>query len=102
MVTKEQVLKQLKKVIDPEMNVNIVDMGFIYDVQIDNKRGKVEIEMTLTTPGCPLSYIFDEWVKDAVKKIKGVKSVTIDLVWEPAWNPEMMSEEAREKVGLIE
>ena len=120
MITKENVLTQLKSVIDPELNVNIVDLGLIYDVKIKpakskgkNKKGQdssvaprndidVNIKMTLTSPGCPLSSVFDEWVRDAVFKIKGVKNVTIDLVWEPAWSPDKMSDEAKETLGIIE
>lgn len=101
MITKENVLQQLKTVIDPELNINIVDLGLIYDVIIDQKKGDVTITMTLTTPGCPLSMVFDEWVPEAVKKIPGVKNVTINLVWEPAWNPDKMSDEMKESLGII-
>lgn len=122
MLTKNQVIKQLKEVIDPELNVNIVDLGLVYGIKIkptkkilkqiqhdkgrvqDDKRKKeydVNITMTLTSPGCPLSEMFDVWVKDSVKKIKGVKNVTIDLVWEPAWSPERMNEEVRENLGML-
>ncbi|MDP3987797.1 MAG: metal-sulfur cluster assembly factor [Candidatus Levybacteria bacterium] len=101
MITKDKILRKLKMVIDPELNVNIVDMGLIYDVDIDQKKGAVDIKMTLTTPGCPLSAVFDEWVRDAVKSIKGVKRVTIDLVWEPAWTPDRMTDEVKEAAGMI-
>lgn len=100
MITREKVLEKLKEIIDPELNVNIVDLGLIYDVNIDDDN--VDIKMTLTSPGCPLSFVFQEWVTDAVKKIKGVRNVTIDLVWEPAWNPDRMSEDAKEKIGILE
>ncbi|MBI2036397.1 metal-sulfur cluster assembly factor [Candidatus Microgenomates bacterium] len=102
MITKEQVLEELKKVIDPELNVNIVDLGLIYDVDISEKSGRVDITMTLTTPGCPLSMVFEEWVPAAVKNIEGVKDVKINLVWEPAWEPDKMSDEAKENLGIIE
>lgn len=101
MITKENILKKLREVIDPELNVNIVDLGLIYDISINEKKESVDVKMTLTSPGCPLSFVFQEWVADAVKKIKGVKNVTIDLVWEPAWNPDMMSESARETLEII-
>lgn len=101
MITKEQVFAELKKVVDPELNVNIVDLGLVYDVFIDQKLGKVNIKMTLTTPGCPLSMFFEEWVIEAVKKIKGVKNVKIDLVWEPPWNPNKMSKKAKEKLEIL-
>lgn len=101
MITKLEILNQLKKVIDPELNVNIVDLGLIYGVDLDQKTGKVIIKMTLTTPGCPLSMFFEEWVIEAVKKIKGVKNVKIDLVWEPPWNPNKMSKKAKEKLEIL-
>lgn len=106
MITKEQVFAELKKVVDPELNVDIVDLGLIYEVKISkSKKGEalqdVLIKMTLTTPGCPLSMFFEEWVIEAVKKIKGVKSVKIELVWEPPWNPDKMSKKAKEKLEIL-
>lgn len=101
MITKEQVLEELKKVIDPELNINIVDLGLIYDVAIDQKTGKVEIAMTLTTPGCPLSMVFEEWVPAAAKNVEGVNDVKINLVWEPAWDPDKISDDAKEQMGII-
>lgn len=101
MISKEDILEEFKKVIDPELDVNIVDLGLIYDIKIDDAKGKVTIKMTLTTPGCPLAVVFDDWVREAVERIEGVKTVIINLVWEPAWSPDKMSEEAREKVGLL-
>ncbi|MFI5164785.1 MAG: metal-sulfur cluster assembly factor [Bacteroidia bacterium] len=101
MVTKESVLKQLKTIIDPELNINIVDLGLIYDIAIDQTLGKVEIKMTLTSPGCPLSAVFEEWIPGALKKIKGVKTVHIELVWEPPWDPDKISDDAKEEMGII-
>lgn len=112
MIKEEQIIKQLKSVIDPELNVNIVDLGLIYEVKIElaKKSGShlrggskfdVTITMTLTTPGCPLSYVFEAWIPETVKKIKGVKNVHIDLVWEPPWDPEKMSDSAKESLGII-
>ena len=95
---KDEVLKKLKTVIDPELNINIVDLGLIYGVKI--KEDKVTVKMTLTTPGCPLLPHFEEEVKKAVKKAQGVKSVTIDLTFEPVWGPEKMTEEARVQLGM--
>ncbi len=102
MITKEIVLEYLKEVIDPELNINIVDLGLVYDVIIDEKKGSVEVIMTLTSPGCPLSIVFEEWVPNAVKKIEGVKDVKINLVWEPAWNPDKISDEVKESLGIIQ
>lgn len=101
MITKEQVFEELKRVIDPELTMNIVDLGLIYDVVIDQDAKKVEVIMTLTTPGCPLAMVFEEWVPSAVKNIDGVKDVSINLVWEPPWDPEKMSDEAKESLGII-
>ena len=101
MITKELVLEYLKGVIDPELNINIVDLGLIYDVVINQTTGDVEVTMTLTSPGCPLSIVFEQWVPETVKKIEGVKNVKINLVWEPAWNPDKMSDETKESLGII-
>lgn len=101
MITKESVVKKLREVMDPELNVNIVDLGLIYDININEKKDSVDVKMTLTSPGCPLASVFDEWVRDAVFKIKGVKNVTINLVWEPAWSPDKMTEEVKEQLGII-
>lgn len=102
MITKEAILQELKQVIDPELNINIVDLGLIYEIGILHETGEVTITMTLTTPGCPLSMVFEEWVPDAVKKVDGVKKVMIDLVWEPAWNPDKISDDAKEELGIIQ
>ncbi len=101
MITKEVVLEYLKGVIDPELNINIVDLGLIYEVVINQEKGEVDITMTLTSPGCPMSFVFEEWVPEAVKKIDGVKDVHINLVWEPAWNPDKISEDVKEQLGII-
>lgn len=101
MITKEQVLEELKKVIDPELNINIVDLGLIYDVDINKASNDVLITMTLTSPGCPLSIVFEEWIPEAVKKVEGVKNVKINLVWEPAWDPDKISDDVKEQLGII-
>lgn len=101
MITKEAILNELRNVIDPEININIVDLGLIYDVIIDQTLGKVEVKMTLTTPGCPLSMVFEEWVPEAVRKVPGVKDVSINLVWEPAWSPDKISDETKEQLGIL-
>lgn len=102
MITKERVLEELKTIIDPELGINIVDLGLIYDIGIDLAKGEVEIAMTLTSPGCPLSMVFEEWVPNAVKRVPGVSNARINLVWEPAWNPDKISEEAKEELGIIQ
>ncbi len=101
MITKEAIETQLKTVIDPELNINIVDLGLIYDISIKQESGEVEVTMTLTTPGCPLSMVFEEWIPEAVKKAEGVKNVRINLVWEPPWDPDKISDDVKEEMGLI-
>ena len=100
-ITKEQILESLKTVIDPELHINIVDLGLVYDAIFHEETSEVEITMTLTTPGCPLSMFFEEWVPAAVKKIEGVKNVRINLVWEPAWDPDQISDDTKEELGII-
>lgn len=102
MIEKEAIIEELKQVLDPELNINIVDLGLIYNIAINQEKGKVDIQMTLTTPGCPLSFVFEEWIPEAVKKVEGVKEVFIDLVWEPAWSPDKISDDTKEMMGIIE
>ena len=99
MVTKENVIKALKKVYDPEIPVNIVDLGLIYGIEI--KDNSVNIKMTMTAPGCPLGFLLVDMVKEAVKEeIPSVKEVNVKLVWDPPWTPERMSEEAKRLLGF--
>lgn len=100
-VNKQAIFKKLETIIDPELNVNIVDLGLIYGVEINQKSGKVDIKMTLTSPGCPLSFVFEQWIREKVMKIKGVENVTINLVWEPMWTPDNLSENAKEQLGIL-
>lgn len=101
MISREKIHEELKKVIDPELHINIVDLGLIYELDIDQELGLVTITMTLTTPGCPLSFVFHEWVPAAAKKAPDVKEVKINLVWEPPWDPERLSDDAKEELGMI-
>ncbi len=97
-LTKESVLEQLKQVEDPEIRYNIVDLGLVYDARIDG--GMVVIDMTLTSPTCPVGpYIISE-AENVVKKLPGVTGVTINIVWEPLWGPERMSDEAKVALGI--
>jgi metal-sulfur cluster biosynthetic enzyme len=96
MVTKTQVLAALKKCFDPEIPINIVDLGLIYDVKVNE--GNVKIKMGLTSPGCPMqSFIVDD-VKNKISKMKGVKKVDVDFVLKP-WSPDRMSKKAKKKLG---
>ena len=98
MVTKSQVIKKLEKIYDPEIPLNIVDLGFIRDINIDED--KVEIKMTLTNPFCPMHSFLVNEVQDAVEKIKGVNKVKVDMVFDPPWSPEMISKDGRKKLGI--
>lgn len=100
-IKKDQVYNALKTIIDPELHINIVDLGLIYGLEINQEQGLVEVTMTLTTPGCPLSFVFQEWIPDAVKKVDGVRKVQIHLVWEPPWDPDKISDEQKEELGII-
>ena len=97
-LTKDSVLEQLKQVEDPEIRYNIVDLGLVYDVKVD--KGMVVVVMTLTSPTCPVGpYIISE-VENTVKKLPGVTGVTVEIVWEPLWSPDRMSDEAKVALGV--
>lgn len=100
MLTKKAILEKLKKVPDPELGVSIVDLGLIYDVTWD-KKGKVTVKMTLTTIGCPLFSLIAEPIKAHVRELKEVADVDVELTFDPPWNPEKMSEEAKIQLGFI-
>jgi metal-sulfur cluster biosynthetic enzyme len=88
----------LREVIDPELGVNVVDLGLIYDIAVEG--ANVLVTMTLTTPGCPLHDTITEAVNEAIGHyIPGVEAVQIELVWEPRWAPEMMTEAGRREIG---
>jgi metal-sulfur cluster biosynthetic enzyme len=99
MVTKSQIEKVLDTIPDPELGVSIWQLGLIYDVKVD-KTGNVHILMTLTTVGCPLFDQIAEPIREEVKKIKGVREVTIDLTFEPPWTPDTMKKEAKMALGF--
>ena len=90
----------LKTVFDPEIPVNIYELGLIYDVDIQ-EGGHVQVKMTLTSPGCPVAGSLPGEVKAKVESVPGVASADIDLVWDPSWNPSMMSEAARLQLGMF-
>lgn len=99
MVTKEEILAKLKTILDPELKINVVDLGLIYEISLDSQ-SNVEILMTLTTPFCPLSAFFEKELMSAVKKVKDIKDVKINLTFDPPWDASKMSEEARLQLGL--
>ncbi len=97
-ITKEDVIETLKSVIDPEIGLNIVDLGLVYDVQISEEM--ILIIMTLTTPGCPMHGSIVDWVQRIVSMSFPNKLIDVQLVWEPRWTPDKMSEEARRQLGI--
>lgn len=100
MLSKKLLLNQLKNVPDPELGISIVDLGLVYDVKQD-KKGNVEVVMTLTTMGCPLFELISEPVKSELAKIKGVRDVTVELTFDPPWDVSKMSKEAKVKLGFF-
>ncbi|WP_124642632.1 MULTISPECIES: iron-sulfur cluster assembly protein [Amniculibacterium] len=96
----EDIVKTLKTVYDPEIPVDIYELGLIYDVQV-SEDGLAKIIMTLTTPNCPVAESMPQEVKDKVKTVEGVIDVDLDLTFEPMWNKDMMSEEAKFELGIL-
>lgn len=94
------VIEALRTVFDPEIPVSIFDLGLIYDVQINND-GVVRIVMTLTTPSCPVAEEIPKWIDEAISNVEGITRVDIELVWDPFWKSEYMSEEAKLMLGLM-
>ena len=93
-VSENDIIKKIKTVFDPEIPVNIYDLGLIYNLDID-KKCNVAIKMTLTTPNCPVADSMPESVGKAVSEIEGISSIKVELVWEPKWSKNMMSEDAK-------
>ncbi|MDR2622464.1 MAG: iron-sulfur cluster assembly protein [Dysgonamonadaceae bacterium] len=100
LVLEEEIVKMLKTVYDPEIPVNIYDLGLIYGVEADDDKN-VLITMTLTAPACPAADFIIEDVRMKIESIAGVKSVNVDLVFEPEWHKDMMSEEAKLELGFL-
>jgi metal-sulfur cluster biosynthetic enzyme len=97
-VTETSVMEALKQVIDPELGIDIVALGLIYEVLINSN--EVTIQMTLTTPGCPLAPVIDQLIQEKVGAVDGVTKISLDLVWDPPWTPQMMSENVRAEFGF--
>ena len=96
---KNKVIEEIKKIYDPEIPVNIYELGLIYKVEVDEKN-KVSIDMTLTSPNCPVAESLPNEVKDNIKKMEGVSDVNLNLVWEPPWDKDKMSEAAKLELNL--
>lgn len=100
LVMKMEVIKALQTCFDPEIPVNIYDLGLIYDIDIDPGKN-VNINMTLTSPACPVAGILPGEVEGKVRDVPDVNDVTVEVVWEPPWNPEMMSEAAKLELNMF-
>ena len=96
---KKEVISEIKKIYDPEIPVNIYELGLIYKIEI-NENGKVNIEMTLTSPNCPVAESLPNEVKENIMKVEGVSEVNLNLVWEPPWDRDKMSEAAKLELNL--
>ena len=96
---KNQVIEEIKKIYDPEIPVNIYELGLIYKVEVDEKN-KVNIDMTLTSPNCPVAESLPKDVKERIMKVEGVSDVNLNLVWEPPWDKDKMSEAAKLELNL--
>ena len=99
MVTEDAVFEAVKEIIDPEVGINIVDMGLIYGVDIEDET--VNITMTLTSPGCPAGGQLINGTQHVTQQLEGVGEVNINVVWTPRWTPEMMTEEAKDELGIF-
>jgi FeS assembly SUF system protein len=97
----ERIIEALKGVYDPEIPVNIYDLGLIYSLAVNEEAGDIQIEMTLTSPGCPVAQTFPQTVQESVLKVKGVSNVVVELIWDPPWTMERMSEVAKLQLNLF-
>ena len=98
MVTQDEVMAVLRQCYDPEIPINIVDLGLIYNVEVGDKR--VDVDMTLTAPGCPMHTLIARDVKQKLGTIPDVEEVNVKVVWDPPWTPDRMSDEAKKKLGF--
>tara|TARA_B100000427_G_scaffold224524_1_gene188200 strand:- start:242 stop:544 length:303 start_codon:yes stop_codon:yes gene_type:complete len=96
---KSKVIEEIKKIYDPEIPVNIYELGLIYKIEVDEKN-KVNIDMTLTSPNCPVAETLPNQVQDNVKGVEGVSDVKLNVVWEPPWDKDKMSEAAKLELNL--
>lgn len=97
----QNIISILHSIFDPEIPVNIYDLGLIYGLKANPASGQVHIRMTLTAPGCPVAQTFPETVAEVVRQVPGVEDVQVELVWDPPWSKKMMSEAARLELGML-
>ena len=98
--TKDDIFEGLKNVYDPEIGVNVVDLGLVYDADITQDSGDVLVTMTLTSLGCPLGPVIVQEVNNALRDLPGIGGTDVKIVWSPPWSPDMMSEEAKDELGI--
>ena len=99
MSKKEQIIEEIRKIYDPELPVNIYELGLIYDIKVKDEKIAI-IKMTLTTPNCPVAESLPNEVKEGAMQVEGIKDVDVELVWDPPWNKDMMSEAAKLELNL--
>ena len=99
MELKDQIIAEIKKIYDPEIPVNIYELGLIYDIKVEN-RNTAKVKMTLTSPNCPVAESLPKEVKDGIMQVEGIDKVDLDLVWDPPWDKSMMSEAAKLELNL--
>jgi FeS assembly SUF system protein len=99
MELKDQIIAEVKKIYDPEIPVNIYELGLIYDIKVENKN-TAKVKMTLTSPNCPVAESLPKEVKDSIMQVEGIDKVDLDLVWDPPWDKSMMSESAKLELNL--
>jgi len=97
---KNKIIEEIKKIYDPEIPVNIYELGLIYKIEFDEKNKKADIEMTLTSPNCPVAESLPNNVKENILKVEGIDEVDLKLVWNPPWTKDMMSEAAKLELNL--
>ena len=102
MLTKDDILTALKQVFDPEIGVNIVDLGLVYGIDLDEAGSRVHVNMTLTSFGCPMGPQMMRDVRAELARLPGIKQVDVDLVWNPHWQPSKMSDSAKDELGYDE
>ena len=99
MSKREEIIEEIRKIYDPELPVNIYELGLIYDIKVENDN-TAKVKMTLTTPNCPAAEILPDEVKDGIMQVEGIEKVDLELVWDPPWDKEMMSEAAKLELNL--
>ena len=99
MSKKDQIIEELRKIYDPELPVNIYELGLIYDIKVKDEKFAI-IKMTLTTPNCPVAESLPKEVKEGVMQVEGIEDVELELVWDPPWNKDMMSDAAKLELNL--